>query len=1128
MEMLFIRGKVEKLEYHKSFKYRFKQVSSLLCLLPLMFMYQNCSEHEKEVKLYASPFASQKIQIKNFELSPEKAGGISKVEVDVIVNNQCAYQLCEDQSSAVSCQLYKKSMDPRMRNLDQHYVHTMPKGIKHADLNEYFQGYEADRECIVGVANIYNYQGVTNDTHYSNQSSYMNIIRYNEAQTYFNTSDLDTVRVAIIDSGVGVSPDLQVVSVKEDMRTEAQKTMSCPSVYSANSPQHFHGSFVAGIIASPTGNSEGIAGIAPNAELYSYTAADCNGVYKNVSVANSIILAVSNHDVEVINMSIGGQMPDDVGLRSAIVQAMNNKVMIIASAGNSNLEIGPTAASYYPAMYAVDYTGVISVGALVNANTRASFSNYSGGDAVTITAPGVGIVSTNGTAHTKTGVILSGDYGVSDGTSFSAPLVTGAVVLALGRLKNLDYVYDLAFVKSLVTDTGAKKTTSLEAVAKNGASLDLEKLGEVLNGLATGGVSTSMTAVSRLVPDGDGFRLEVDVDWDLIAAHPGARIAIFDSGSTCNFTKPCILQDFELDALQGSQTFVLNKNEITTLVPDVRDPNFRLFLTVAIYYPVPNSVDEDTGEVINYKNNYGIDSSVAVDLRSLDNSDGASALKGQITNFRKDMQNLYIQGWACYEGDNAAVDVEIADYQTKQVIQSKYSYIYPYMIPHGTPIDSNPYWPMTESDFDLAGRVETPYIANGIDIFFNHQNTHKAGLETNPQIIEQCNTLTAAHGFEFVLPLSEVQALNEKQVEIVARRGGDSLRLQNIDLEDNITLPQIIDIESTLSSLSIQRNPASFTVTGELCADSPAPVEVEVSFTYEDFRLALLGHTTPGENTSFAGFAHDVGYDHVIGQSIYTIGKATNSDNAQIRRSTSASLWGSKFLEYFNSLTNYQPNVYLTAIPNAAYMANVNARDIRQLGTGLPITAYSVDDEVYAFGSQMTADSDQNKTYVESVAAGNKESSAVYWDYYDVGAPFSSTLVGYPVDLTTPIGQWIDTTYGVKTLLREVKKFETPLKTHAQVLKYAHLNVNSRCGPRYRHQLSTNINNYVNYIPKVKTFARGHWLDSETQPSADTMLSAQAAMQRVPLTLRFFQDGALIKHVVTDFSDGVTSVTYPF
>ncbi len=1090
-------------------------------------MYQNCSEHKDNVKLYPSPFANQKIQLKSVDILAPSANKAERLEVDVIINNQCASQLCEEKSSAVSCQLYKRSLDPRMSNLDQHYSYFLPKELKRDELEEYFQGYEEDKSCIVGVTNVYTYKSNTNDTHYSNQSSYMNIIKYNEAQTYFNISDLETVKVAVIDSGIGVSPDLQTVSVKEDMRTEAQKTMSCPSVYTVNSPQHFHGSFVAGIIASPAGNSEGIAGIAPNVELYSYTAADCNGTYKNVSVANAIILAVSNHDVEVINMSIGGSMPDDIGLRSAIVQAMNNKVMIVTSAGNSNVEIGPEAASYYPAMYAADYTGVISVGALLNANTRASFSNYSDGDSVTITAPGVGIVSTNGAAHTKAGSILSGDYGVSDGTSFSAPLVTGAIALTIGRLKKLEYEFDLAFVKSLVTDVGAKKTASLETVVKNGASLDLEKLGGVLNSLATGGVSTSMTATPRLVADGDGFKLEVDVDWDLIATHPGARIAIFDSGSTCNFSKPCLIQDFELSALQGSQTFVLDKNEIITLVPDARDPNFKLFLTIAIYYPVPNLIDEETGEVINYKNNYGIDSSVAVDLRSIDNSDGASSLKGQITNFRKDMQNLYIQGWACYEGDNAAVDVEIADYQTKQIIQSKYSYIYPYMVPHGSPIDGN-YWPLTNADFDLAGRVEAPYIADGIDIFFDHENSHKAGLETNPQIIEQCNTLTGAHGFEFVLPLSEVQALNQKQIEVVARRGGDSLRLQNIELEDNIKLPQVVDTDSVLNNFTVQRDPASLGVSGMLCADSPAPVEVEVSFTYEDFRLALLSHTSPGESSGFSGFAHDVGYGHIIGTNLYTIGKSTSSDNAQIVRSNAASTWSSKFLEYFNTLTEYQPNVYLTAIPNAAYMANVNARDIRQLGTGLPITAYSVDDEVYDFGSQATAELEQNDTYVEGVAVGNKDSLAMYWDYYDVGAQFSSTLVGYPVDLTTTLGQWIDTTYGVKTLLREIKKFETPLKANAQILKYAHLNMNSRCGQGYSHQLNANINDYVNYIPKVKTFARGHWLDSETQPSADTMLTAQAAMQRVPLTLRFFQDGVLIKHVVTDFSDGVTDVAYPF
>jgi subtilisin family serine protease len=104
-------------------------------------------------------------------------------------------------------------------------------------------------------------------------------------------------------------------------------------------------------------------------------------------------------------------------------------VTVVAAAGNDGLSLDPTtttgSTNWYPASYASTYDNVISVAATTTDGSLASFSNY--GSSVSVAAPGDGVYSTT----------INNSYASRQGTSFAAPIVTGAVALLLAENPDL-------------------------------------------------------------------------------------------------------------------------------------------------------------------------------------------------------------------------------------------------------------------------------------------------------------------------------------------------------------------------------------------------------------------------------------------------------------------------------------------------------------------------------------------------------------------------------------------------------------------------------------------------------------------------------------------------------------------
>jgi serine protease len=163
-----------------------------------------------------------------------------------------------------------------------------------------------------------------------------------------------------------------------------------------------HGTHVAGTILQETNNGLGEAGIAHRARLMPLKACfgyweiqfavsaggtagfvqpDNTGGCTDAAIAEAIHYAADNA-ADVINLSLGGEDPSPVILE-ALQYAVGRGLFVSIAAGNEYREGNPVI---YPAKYAEQLDGVVSVGAVGRASRRAYYSTT--GSYVEVVAPG--------------------------------------------------------------------------------------------------------------------------------------------------------------------------------------------------------------------------------------------------------------------------------------------------------------------------------------------------------------------------------------------------------------------------------------------------------------------------------------------------------------------------------------------------------------------------------------------------------------------------------------------------------------------------------------------------------------------------------------------------------------------
>ncbi len=195
-----------------------------------------------------------------------------------------------------------------------------------------------------------------------------------------------------------------------------------------------HGTLVAGIVAATWNNGAGIAGVSPFARIMVLKALNGFGHTRASSLARAIVYAADN-GARVINLSVGGEGPTEVE-RSAIEYADGKGALVVVAAGNGGRDVsgwGPAGRG-----------AVLTVASTDLEDRRARFSNW--GRGVDLAAPGVDVLGLRarrtdtqrdlpGSTYQPGSATVGGDrrYYRANGTSFSAPIVTGVASLLIAK-----------------------------------------------------------------------------------------------------------------------------------------------------------------------------------------------------------------------------------------------------------------------------------------------------------------------------------------------------------------------------------------------------------------------------------------------------------------------------------------------------------------------------------------------------------------------------------------------------------------------------------------------------------------------------------------------------------------------
>jgi thermitase len=187
--------------------------------------------------------------------------------------------------------------------------------------------------------------------------------------------------IAVVDTGVALShPDLA-----GNLWTGPGGVHGHDFVDNDDDPEDFnlHGTHVAGTAAAIADNGQGVAGVAPQAQIMAVRVLDADGKGNTGNIANGIAFA-ANNGAGVINLSLGGASGDgDQAMSDAITQAEQHNAVIVAAAGNdnNNNDVNPTTPCTLP------NANLICVASVTKTGARSDFSNF-GATTVDVGAPG--------------------------------------------------------------------------------------------------------------------------------------------------------------------------------------------------------------------------------------------------------------------------------------------------------------------------------------------------------------------------------------------------------------------------------------------------------------------------------------------------------------------------------------------------------------------------------------------------------------------------------------------------------------------------------------------------------------------------------------------------------------------
>lgn len=288
--------------------------------------------------------------------------------------------------------------------------------------------------------------GASNDTYFAQQWGLQRI----RAEQAWPIADGTGAVIAVVDTGVDLThPDLSSKIIDNPDADFSEPNGTCKKAPGKNGTRtctqdgaqdrNGHGTHVAGIAAAITGNTTGVAGTAPGAQILPVRVLDADGAGSTGEVAAGIRYA-ADQGADVINLSLGfltgqGEVVKLVGgldpVYQAIAYANSKGALTVIAAGNDSAPVcaEPAAAP-----------GVLCVGATDRRDLRSWYSN---GDATSmknyLVAPGgdgllcAGDIFSTYLRGARTDCSGEDGYEGFSGTSMATPFVSGVAALLAGK-----------------------------------------------------------------------------------------------------------------------------------------------------------------------------------------------------------------------------------------------------------------------------------------------------------------------------------------------------------------------------------------------------------------------------------------------------------------------------------------------------------------------------------------------------------------------------------------------------------------------------------------------------------------------------------------------------------------------
>jgi lantibiotic leader peptide-processing serine protease len=337
------------------------------------------------------------------------------------------------------------------------------------------------------------------------------------------TGGSPAVVVGLVDSGIDFThPDL---AQNMDFADSASCVSGVPDTNPASyQDDNGHGTHNAGSVAAAS-NGIGIVGVAPNVKIASIKVAQQSGLITPAAVVCGFMWAATHH-IDVTNNSytidVGAttgtdpldffchnnpaQQPLIKAVKRAVRYALRNGVSVVASAGNSNIDLAHPPLGNECVRLPSELPGVIAVSATALSGEKASYSNYGvgftdvaapGGDAVP--APPAGFVLSTWPAAIQVPRLLQDTnapapayYRFMAGSSMAAAHASGVAALIVSRygdLRSGDASMRPGRVQAYLQQTATEVACPPDPTACQG--------GEGYNGFYGHGIVDAFAAVTR-------------------------------------------------------------------------------------------------------------------------------------------------------------------------------------------------------------------------------------------------------------------------------------------------------------------------------------------------------------------------------------------------------------------------------------------------------------------------------------------------------------------------------------------------------------------------------------------------------------------------------------------------------